>query len=191
MPFNLTEWAAEVKERLQTWAQSPKDTWRDAGTHTLFGFLATMTLFPLVEALARGDINVAYICLIPAINAYANAKVPLKVVSGTHRYGYGLIVNPAKIKTVDDLQRPGIRIGCPREGSPLDALLHKAITRYHLDKSDILKKIRRMAPAKVFLAMNLGGVILGIPAGILAYLITKHLMIKIRLQKIKKSGTNN
>ncbi|RLC91463.1 MAG: hypothetical protein DRI77_13785, partial [Chloroflexi bacterium] len=55
MPFNLTEWAAEVKERLQTWAQAPKDAWRNAGAHTLFGFLATMTLFPLAEALARGD----------------------------------------------------------------------------------------------------------------------------------------
>lgn len=55
MAFNLTEWAAQVKERLQAWAQTPH-AWRDAGAQTLFGFLATMTLFPLAEALGRGDV---------------------------------------------------------------------------------------------------------------------------------------
>jgi formylglycine-generating enzyme required for sulfatase activity len=55
MSFNLAEWTAQVKERLQAWAQTPRDAWRDAGAQTLFGFLATMTLFPLAEALARGD----------------------------------------------------------------------------------------------------------------------------------------
>jgi formylglycine-generating enzyme required for sulfatase activity len=55
MSFNLTEWSAQVKARLQAWAQAPKDAWRDAGAQTLFGFLATMALFPLVEALSRGD----------------------------------------------------------------------------------------------------------------------------------------
>ena len=63
MPFNLTEWAERVKERLQAWARAPKDTWRDVGAHTLFGFLATMTLFPLVEALGRGDVSGVYLAL--------------------------------------------------------------------------------------------------------------------------------
>jgi NitT/TauT family transport system substrate-binding protein len=36
------------------------------------------------SALARGDIEVAYVCLVPAINAYANAGVPIKIVAGTH-----------------------------------------------------------------------------------------------------------
>lgn len=130
--------------------------WFQAAGINVIAFDNYITGMALAAALARGEINVAYVCLIPAINAYANAKVPLKVVAGTHRYGYGLIVNPAKIKTVNDLERPGIRIGCPREGSPLDALLHKAITRYHLNEGDMLKKIRRMAPVKVFLAMKMG-----------------------------------
>jgi NitT/TauT family transport system substrate-binding protein len=52
----------------------------------------------LSSAFARGDIQVAYLCLVPAINAYANAGVPLKIVTGTHKYGYGLVVDPKKLK---------------------------------------------------------------------------------------------
>lgn len=53
MAFNLTEWAAQVKARLQAWAQTPR-AWRDAGAQTMFGFLATMALLLLVEALGWG-----------------------------------------------------------------------------------------------------------------------------------------
>ncbi len=42
-----------------------------------------MTGMALASAMARGDIEVAYICLVPAINVYANAEVPLKIVAGT------------------------------------------------------------------------------------------------------------
>ena len=115
-----------------------------------------ITGMALAAALSRGDINVAYICLIPAISAYANGKVPIKVVAGTHKYGYGLLVDPKKIKTISDLEKPVIRIGCPREGSPPDVLLHKMIDKYHLDESRILKKIRRMPPPKVLLALKMG-----------------------------------
>jgi hypothetical protein len=55
MAFSLSEWTEQVRERLQSWAQAPRDAWRDAGAQTLFGYLAAMTLFPLAEALARGD----------------------------------------------------------------------------------------------------------------------------------------
>ena len=58
----------------------------------------------LAAGLARGDINVAYICLIPAISAFANGHVNIKVVAGTHKYGYGLIVDPKKITNVKDLE---------------------------------------------------------------------------------------
>ena len=115
-----------------------------------------LTGMTLAAGLARGDINVAYMCLIPAINAYANGKVPLKVVAGTHKYGYGLLVDPKKVTIATDLQKPGIRIGCPREGSPLDALLHKMIDKYDLDEGEVLKKIRRMPPSKVFLGLKMG-----------------------------------
>ncbi len=114
-----------------------------------------VTGMALAAALARGGIDAAYICLIPAINVYANAGVPIKVVAGTHKYGYGLAVNPDKIKTVKDLEKPEIRIGCSRDGSPCDVLLHKMIEKYNLDPEKILKKIRRMNPPKQLLALKM------------------------------------
>jgi len=113
-----------------------------------------VTGMALASALARGDIQVAYMCLIPAINVYTNAKVPIKIVAGTHKYGYGLVVNPEKIKSVKDLEKPGIRIGCVREGGAVDVLLHKTIDRYNLDEKKILNNIQRMNPPKQVLAIK-------------------------------------
>jgi len=113
-----------------------------------------VTGMALASALARGDIQVAYMCLIPAINVYANAKVPIKIVAGTHKYGYGLVVNPKKVKSVKDLEEPGIRIGCVREGGAVDVLLHRAIDKYNLDGKKILNNIQRMNPPKQVLAIK-------------------------------------
>jgi NitT/TauT family transport system substrate-binding protein len=115
-----------------------------------------VTGMALASALTRGDIEVAFICLVPAINAYANAKVPIKIVAGTHKYGYGLVVNPNKIKTVKDLEKPDIRIGCVREGGAVDVVLHKTIDKYHLDENKILGKIQRMNPPKQVLSIKMG-----------------------------------
>lgn len=115
-----------------------------------------VTGMALAAALARGDIQVAYICLVPAINACANAGVPLKIVAGTHRYGYGLVVNPNKVKTIKDLERPGLRIGCVREGGAVDVLLHKTIDSYGLDPSKILNKVQRINPPRQLLAIKMG-----------------------------------
>ncbi len=110
----------------------------------------------LAAALARGDIQAAYICLVPAINVYKNAGVPIRIVSGTHRYGYGLVVNPDLIKTVKDLENPSIRIGCVRKGGAVDVLMHKTIDTYHLDEKKVLKNVRRMKPSRQILAMKTG-----------------------------------
>ncbi|MBT8490948.1 MAG: ABC transporter substrate-binding protein, partial [Deltaproteobacteria bacterium] len=115
-----------------------------------------VTGMALAAALARGDIQVAYMCLVPAINIYANAKVPIRIVAGTHKYGYGLVVNPDKIKDVHDLEKPSIRIGCVREGGAVDVLMHKVIDQYNLNEGKILKKIRRMNPPKQVLALRTG-----------------------------------
>ena len=122
----------------------------------LTAYESYVTGMALAAALGRGDIEVAYICLIPAINAYANAGVPIKIVAGTHKYGYGLVVNPDNIKTVEDLEKPGIRIGCVREGGAVDVTLHKMIDKYHLDEDKILDNIRRMNPPKQVLAIKMG-----------------------------------
>lgn len=115
-----------------------------------------VTGMALASALARGDIQVAYICLIPAINAFANAKVPIRIVAGTHKYGYSLVVDPDKVKTVDDLERPGIRLGCVREGGAVDVILHRFINRYNLDENPVLKNIQRMNPPMQVMAIKTG-----------------------------------
>jgi len=130
--------------------------WFEAEGLKVTAFDDYITGMALAAALGRGDINAAYICLIPAICAYANAGVPIKVVAGTHKYGYGLLVDPDKIKTVKDLEKPDVRLACAREGSPVDAVMHKMIDKYKLDENKILSKVQRMPPPKVLLALKMG-----------------------------------
>lgn len=132
-----------------------KGWFEDEGLHVT-AFNNYITGMALASALSKGDVNAAYICMIPAISAYANANVPLKVVCGTHTYGYGLVADPEKIKTIQDLEKPGIRIGCPREGSPVDTVMHKTIDKYALDSDKILQKVRRMPPPMILLALKSG-----------------------------------
>jgi len=115
-----------------------------------------ITGMALASALARGDIQVAYMCLIPAINVYANAKVPIKIVAGTHKYGYGLVVNSDKIKNIKDLEKLDIRIGCVSEGGAVDVLLRRTIEKYNLDEEKILSRIQRMNPPKQVMAIKTG-----------------------------------
>jgi NitT/TauT family transport system substrate-binding protein len=129
--------------------------WFEEEKHRISAYQSYITGMSLASALARGDIQVAYICLVPAINAYANAMVPIKIVAGTHKYGYGLVVNPDKIKTVKELEKPGIRIGCVRDGGTVDVLLHKTIDNYALDAGEILHRVQRMSPPKQVLAIKM------------------------------------
>jgi NitT/TauT family transport system substrate-binding protein len=110
----------------------------------------------LAAALARADVQVAYLCLVPAINACINAGVPMKIVAGTHKYGYGLAVDRRRIKTVKDLEKTGMRIGCVKEGGAVDVLLRKIIDTHRLDADRVLKNVRRMPPAKQLLAIETG-----------------------------------
>jgi NitT/TauT family transport system substrate-binding protein len=122
----------------------------------LSAYESYVTGMALAAALARGDIQVADICLVPAITTYANAGVPIKVVAGTHKYGYGLVVNPEKIKTVKDLENPGIRIGCVQVGGAVDVVLHKTIDKYGLDEEKVLNNVQRMNPPKEVMAISTG-----------------------------------
>jgi len=118
--------------------------------------LAREKSFNLACSPSSPTIEVAYICLVPAINVYANGGVPIKIVAGTHKYGYGLVVDPAKIATVKDLEKPGIRLGCVREGGAVDVLMHRTIDSYNLDESRILKNTQRMSPPQLVLAIQVG-----------------------------------
>jgi len=122
----------------------------------LTAYESYVTGMSLASALARDEIEVAYICLVPAINVYANGGVPIKIVAGTHKYGYGLVVDPDKIKTINDLEEPDIRLGCVREGGAVDVLLRKAIDYYHLGQDNILNNVQRMNPPKLVLAIKTG-----------------------------------
>jgi NitT/TauT family transport system substrate-binding protein len=120
----------------------------------LTAYESYVTGMALASALARGDIQVAYICLVPAINAYANGGIPIKIVAGTHKYGYALVVNPNKVKTIMDLEKPDIRIGCVQVGGAVDVILRKTIDKYGLNQNKLLKKIQRMNPPKQVLAIR-------------------------------------
>jgi NitT/TauT family transport system substrate-binding protein len=102
----------------------------------------------LTSAIARGDIQVAYICLSPAILAYSRG-VPIKIVTGTHKYGYALVARP-DITNIPDLE--GKTMGCVREGGMVDLLLNRLIEEYNL--KDI--KIQRMDPSKQVIALETG-----------------------------------
>ncbi len=130
--------------------------WFSAAGINVNDYESYTTGMALASALARGDIQVAYICLAPAINAYVNAGVPIKIVAGTHKYGYGLVADGKKITTVRDLEKPGIRLGCVREGGAADVLLQKIMEVHCLDKGNVLKNVRRMSPDKQLLAIRMG-----------------------------------
>ena len=132
-----------------------KGWFRQQGLY-LSSYESYVTGMALAAALARGDIEAAYICLVPAINVFANAGVKIKIVAGTHKYGYGLVVNPDKIYSIQDLESPNIRLGCVREGGPVDVLLNKTIERYRLNPHKILPRVQRMNPPKQVLAIKMG-----------------------------------
>lgn len=119
-------------------------------------FYSYITGMSLAAALGRGDIQAAYICLLPAINAQANAGLPIKIVAGTHKHGYGLAVNADKVRVVKDLEKPDVRIGAVQAGGPVDAILLKTIETYGLDRSKVLHKVQRMSPPMQIMAIRMG-----------------------------------
>lgn len=135
---------------------SQKKGWFAKAGLNISTYNSYVTGMALASALVRGDINAAYICLVSAINTYANAGVSIRIVAGTHKYGYGLVVNPNKITKINDLENPQIRIGCVREGGTVDILLRRLINKYNLDEGRMLSKIRQMNPPMQVLAIKSG-----------------------------------
>jgi NitT/TauT family transport system substrate-binding protein len=130
--------------------------WYEEEGLNLTAYESYATGMALAAALARDDIQVAYLCLVPAINVYANAGVEIRVVAGTHKYGYSLVVDPAKIGSVEDLEQEDIRIGCVREGGAVDVLLRRTMDKYGLDTEKITANLQRMNPQKLALAVSMG-----------------------------------
>ncbi|GGP99095.1 aliphatic sulfonate ABC transporter substrate-binding protein [Streptomyces roseolilacinus] len=77
-----------------------------------------------IEALNAGSIDIGFIGPSPAINGYTKSKGQnLRIISGSASGGVRLVVNPEKIKTLDDVK--GKRIATPQLGNTQDvAFLH-------------------------------------------------------------------
>ncbi|MET9975152.1 aliphatic sulfonate ABC transporter substrate-binding protein [Streptomyces microflavus] len=72
-----------------------------------------------IEALNAGSIDIGFIGPSPAINAYVKSQGKgLRIVAGSASGGVKLVVNPKKIKTLDDLK--GKRIATPQIGNTQD-----------------------------------------------------------------------
>jgi len=123
-----------------------ENDWYEGAGVNLITYESYATGMRLTSALARGDITVAYICLAPAIMAYARG-VPLVIVSGTRKHGYGLVASPCTIN-IPDLN--GATVGCVRERGPADLLLNRMIREY--DLKDV--RIQRMNPLKQVIALE-------------------------------------
>ncbi len=91
----------------------------------------------LAAALARGDVDVAWACLGPAILARARG-VPIKVVAGAHLHGYAIVARPG----ITDLSQlsSGV-VAAPGKGSPAYLLLAIVREKYGLNVS-----VKKMAP---------------------------------------------
>jgi NitT/TauT family transport system substrate-binding protein len=72
-----------------------------------------------IEALNSGSIDIGWIGPSPSINGYTKSKgTNLRIVAGSASGGVKLVVNPKKIKTLDDLK--GKRIATPQLGNTQD-----------------------------------------------------------------------
>ncbi|QNP66083.1 aliphatic sulfonate ABC transporter substrate-binding protein [Streptomyces genisteinicus] len=77
-----------------------------------------------IEALNAGSIDIGFIGPSPSINGYVKSQGKnLRIVGGSASGGVKLVVNPEKIKTLDDLK--GKKIATPQLGNTQDvAFLH-------------------------------------------------------------------
>ncbi|MEU4729866.1 MULTISPECIES: ABC transporter substrate-binding protein [unclassified Streptomyces] len=72
-----------------------------------------------IEALNGGSLDIGFIGPSPSINGYVKSKgTNLRIISGSASGGVKLVVNPDKIKTLDDLK--GKKIATPQKGNTQD-----------------------------------------------------------------------
>ncbi|MEU6852097.1 aliphatic sulfonate ABC transporter substrate-binding protein [Actinacidiphila alni] len=75
-----------------------------------------------IEALNAGSIDIGWIGPSPAINGYTKSSGnSLRIISGSASGGVKLVVNPKKIKTLDDVK--GKKIATPQLGNTQDVAL--------------------------------------------------------------------
>ncbi len=130
----------------------------------------------LAAALSRGDINVGYICVVPAILAYSRG-VPIKIVSLTHEYGYELVTTE-NITNIKELN--GKLVACPGEGSAANFIMKMTEHKYNVNF-----KILRTKPLMEIEAMEKGSVkAVFIPEHYASILVFKGYKILLKSQDI-------
>jgi NitT/TauT family transport system substrate-binding protein len=112
----------------------------------------------VAAAFAKGGFDVSYMCLVPAIFTYANGGVPIKIIAGTHKNGYALVVNSAKINELSDLEKEGIKIANGPEGTSASFLQKLLIEKKGLDSGKIQANTVQMNAAKQLMALRNGKV---------------------------------
>jgi NitT/TauT family transport system substrate-binding protein len=112
----------------------------------------------VAAAFIKGGFDVSYMCLVPAIFTYANGGVPIKIIAGTHKNGYGLVVNRDKIQKLKDLEKSGVKIANGPEGTSTDFLQKLLIEKENLDSEKIMSNTVRMNAAKQLMALRNGKV---------------------------------
>jgi NitT/TauT family transport system substrate-binding protein len=115
------------------------DWFSEEGLNTTM-FNSYVTGAALADALARGDVDAAYICLGPALLSYSRG-VDIVIVAGTHFYGYA-IVSREDLTTLKQLE--GRKVGIVEAGSNADLLFNLAVEKYGLQKGKI--DVRRGNP---------------------------------------------
>ncbi len=110
----------------------------------------------VATAFVKEHFDVAYMCLVPAIITYANGGVPIKIIAGTHKDGYGVVVNSAKIKTLQDLGKEGIKIGVGPKGTVTSFIQEVLIEKANLDAQKVRKNFLTMNSSKQIMALKSG-----------------------------------
>lgn len=112
----------------------------------------------VAAAFTKGGFDSSYMCLIPAIYTYANGGVPIKIIAGTHKNGYGLVVNSEKIMELSDLEKSNITIANGPKGTVTDFLQMLLMEKENLNSEKILANTARMNAAKQLMALHNGKV---------------------------------
>jgi len=103
----------------------------------------------LAAALARGDVQVGWACLGPIL-LIIDKGINVKIIGKYHNYGYELVVNPSKIRSIQDLNDSTVYT--PGKGSPAYLLLLKTEEKYGIRFSTV----RFMKPQNILAALLSG-----------------------------------
>lgn len=132
----------------------------------------------LAAAMARGEVQVAWACLGPALMIIAKG-IPIKIVAKVHNYGYALVVNPGKVHSLKDLN--GKVVYAPGKGSPCYLLLLKIEEKYGIK----FAAIKFMKPPAMLAALLSGEIEAGaIPEPYSSVAEAKGLRVLLRAQDV-------